>query len=77
MCPSPTTRGGVRGQPLPDHHLRAEQGLDLQARRPHGPADRHGRLRIETVPGTTHFLPMERPDLVQAGLREAIAAPAP
>jgi len=29
------------------------------------------------VPGTTHFLPMERPDLVQAGLREAIAAPAP
>jgi pimeloyl-ACP methyl ester carboxylesterase len=31
-----------------------------------------GRVRLETVPGTTHFLPMERPDLVQAALREAV-----
>jgi pimeloyl-ACP methyl ester carboxylesterase len=29
-----------------------------------------GRVTIETVPGTTHFLPMERPDLVRATLRE-------
>jgi pimeloyl-ACP methyl ester carboxylesterase len=29
-----------------------------------------GRVRIETVPGTTHFLPMERPDLVRATLRD-------
>ncbi|WP_411287624.1 alpha/beta fold hydrolase [Phenylobacterium sp.] len=28
-----------------------------------------GRVTIETVPGTTHFLPMERPDLVRATLR--------
>ena len=28
-------------------------------------------LRIETVPETTHFLPMERIDLVQAALRDA------
>jgi pimeloyl-ACP methyl ester carboxylesterase len=29
-----------------------------------------GRVEIETVPGTTHFLPMERPDLVRATLRD-------
>ena len=33
-----------------------------------------GRIRIETVPGTTHFLPMERPQVVQAAIREAVAA---
>ena len=32
-----------------------------------------GRLRIETVPGTSHFLPMEQPDLFEAALREALA----
>lgn len=30
-----------------------------------------GRIRIETIPGTTHFLPMERPDLVSELLTEA------
>lgn len=32
-----------------------------------------GRIRMEVIPGTSHFLPMERPDLVQAALREAVA----
>lgn len=32
-----------------------------------------GAARVEVVPGTTHFLPMERPDLVRAVLREAVA----
>jgi len=27
-----------------------------------------GRVIVETVPGTTHFLPMERPDVVQVAL---------
>jgi pimeloyl-ACP methyl ester carboxylesterase len=31
-----------------------------------------GRISIETIPGTTHFLPMERPDLVRSTLRAAI-----
>jgi pimeloyl-ACP methyl ester carboxylesterase len=31
-----------------------------------------GRISIETIPGTTHFLPMERPDLVRATLRKVI-----
>jgi pimeloyl-ACP methyl ester carboxylesterase len=34
-----------------------------------------GRIRIDTVPDTTHFLPMERPDLVRAAILEAVAAP--
>jgi len=31
-----------------------------------------GRSRVETVEGTTHFLPMERPGLVAAVLRETL-----
>jgi pimeloyl-ACP methyl ester carboxylesterase len=33
-----------------------------------------GRIKIETVPGTTHFLPMERPDLVRETLRAVAGA---
>lgn len=33
-----------------------------------------GRIRLATVPRTTHFLPMERPDLVADGLRAAAGA---
>ena len=33
-----------------------------------------GRIRIETVPGTSHFLPMERIGLVRQSLDEALAA---
>lgn len=32
-----------------------------------------GRIRLETIPGTSHFLPMERPDIVRAALAEAAA----
>ena len=31
-----------------------------------------GRLSVETVPDTSHFLPMERPDLVQQALAAAL-----
>ncbi len=33
-----------------------------------------GRIRIDTIPGTTHFLPMERPELVREAILEAVAA---
>lgn len=33
-----------------------------------------GRVRVTTVPGTSHFLPMERPDVVAEALRAAAAA---
>ena len=36
-----------------------------------------GRIRVDTVPDTTHFLPMERPDLVREAILEAVAAPQP
>jgi pimeloyl-ACP methyl ester carboxylesterase len=36
------------------------------------PADGDGLVRMEVVAGTTHFLPMERPDVVERGLREAV-----
>jgi hypothetical protein len=36
--------------------------------------DRRPDARIERVAGTTHFLPMERPDLVRAAIREALSA---
>lgn len=35
------------------------------------------RVHVTTVPGTTHFLPMERVDIVERALAEAIDAPAP
>jgi pimeloyl-ACP methyl ester carboxylesterase len=34
-----------------------------------------GRIRIDTIPDTTHFLPMERPDLVRDAILEAVEAP--
>ncbi len=37
----------------------------------------HSRVRVETVPGTTHFLPMERPEVVRGALREAVLTAAP
>jgi len=33
-----------------------------------------GRIRVDTVPGTTHFLPMERPELVREAILEAVRA---
>ena len=32
-----------------------------------------GRIRLEVIPGTTHFLPMERPDLVRQTLSGLVA----
>ena len=34
-----------------------------------------GGLTVEVVPGTSHFLPMERPELVRAALLKAATAP--
>ncbi|WP_439574551.1 alpha/beta fold hydrolase [Phreatobacter sp.] len=44
----------------------------------HGGADRVRRIApnvaAESLPGTTHFLPMERPDVLRAALEEALTA---
>jgi len=31
-----------------------------------------GRIRLEVIPGTTHFLPMERPHLVRQTLTDLL-----
>ena len=62
----------LRSAPMPIDIFAAETGstfrrdgtLDIAAFAP--------RVRVETVPGSTHFLPMERPDLVRAALTTAI-----
>ena len=35
---------------------------------------RHPAARVEQIEGTTHFLPMERPELVRAEIRRALAS---
>jgi pimeloyl-ACP methyl ester carboxylesterase len=52
------------GRPL--RILAAETGSSVGAR-----VRDSGRAPIETVPGTSHFLPMERPDLVRQALSAA------
>ena len=59
----------------PIHILRAEREspgrLDEGLER----LEATGRIRIDTIAGTTHFLPMERPELVREAILEAVAAP--
>lgn len=59
-----------RATRCPIRILRAEQGST--ARLDDGEAEllATGRVRIEVIPGTSHFLPMERPELVRQLLRE-------
>lgn len=61
-----------RATRCPIRILRAEQGST--ARLDEGEAEllATGRVAIEVIPGTSHFLPMERPDLVRQLLREVV-----
>lgn len=61
-----------RATRCPIRILRAEQGST--ARLDEGEAEllATGRVVIEVIPGTSHFLPMERPDLVRQLLREVV-----
>jgi pimeloyl-ACP methyl ester carboxylesterase len=53
--------------------LRAE--IDSPGRLSEGEHLLGGQVRLETVPGSTHFLPMERPELVREAIRWAVAQP--
>jgi pimeloyl-ACP methyl ester carboxylesterase len=65
----------LRRTTCPVDILRAESASTFHAR---GSLEELGdRVRITTVPGTTHFLPMERPDLVRSALSAAIERPVP
>lgn len=52
--------------------FRAENGTTCRIDDDMAELEATGRIAIQTVPGTTHFVPMERPDLVQAELRKAV-----
>lgn len=53
--------------------LRAAEGSTCRIEGHEAELAATGRITIETVPDTSHFLPMERPDLVVAALREVLA----
>jgi pimeloyl-ACP methyl ester carboxylesterase len=52
---------------------RAERGSTCNLGAGTGPGRRNPGLRIVTVAGATHFLPMERPDVVRDALLDAVA----
>ena len=60
------TRGPVR-------ILLAEHDSSVGLKGPEEEMAALGRVRIELIPGSSHFLPMEQPELVRAALREAVA----
>lgn len=67
------TLGAFEAAQVPIRILRAAEGSTCRENPRLDALQAAGRIRMETIPGTTHFLPMERPDLVQAALREAAA----
>lgn len=60
----------LRAPPCPVRILRAEHASTSSSLTAHLDELAAAGVRVETVPGTTHFLPMERPDVVRAGLGE-------
>jgi pimeloyl-ACP methyl ester carboxylesterase len=64
---------GLTGFPRRIRILRAETGSTARIDEEIGALTATGNITVETIPGTSHFLPMERPDRVQATLREAVA----
>lgn len=59
----------------PIHILRAGADSPGRIEGSIGALTASGRIRVDTVPGTTHFLPMERPDLVREAILEAVRQP--
>jgi pimeloyl-ACP methyl ester carboxylesterase len=68
----PRALAAVRRAAVPMDILRAETASTFHAA---DPAALDGdRVRIATIPGSTHFLPMERNDLVESALTAALGA---
>ena len=67
------TVGAFSRSSVPIRILKAEIGSTCGLEAREIAALTGGRARTEVIPGTSHFLPMERPDLVRAALREAAA----
>ena len=64
----------LRSLGCPVRMLRAEIGSTARIDDSLGDLGAMTHVTVEVVPGTTHFLPMERPDLVRRVLREMIDA---
>ena len=62
--------GAFRESRCPIRILRAEVGSTCRIEGHEDELAATGRIEVETVPGTSHFLPMERPDLVRRVLAE-------
>jgi pimeloyl-ACP methyl ester carboxylesterase len=69
------SRAALRACQAPIRILTAEVGSTCRLKSGPGLAAQAPQLRVETVAGTTHFLPMERPDLVREALSAAIGTP--
>ncbi len=65
--------GAFRRSLCPIHILRAEHGSTCRVDGHIEELTASGRIAIETVPSTTHFLPMERPDVAREALAAAMA----
>lgn len=69
--------GAFRQSRCPIRILRAAEASTFRLDGREAELGDDGRIAIETVPGTTHFLPMERPDLVRETLQACVALQAP
>ena len=58
---------------VPIRILRAQEGSTCRTDGQEAELTAGGRVTVETIPGTSHFLPMERPDLVRETLRATAA----
>ncbi|WP_309645125.1 alpha/beta hydrolase [Phenylobacterium sp.] len=65
------TLGAFEAARVPIRILRAEHASTCRDHPRLAALEAAGRIAMETIAGTSHFLPMERPDLVQAALRAA------
>jgi len=61
-----------RATRCPVRILTAEVGSTARLDEGQAELEATGRFRIDMIPGTSHFLPMERPDLVREALIEAV-----
>jgi pimeloyl-ACP methyl ester carboxylesterase len=57
---------------VPIRILKAETGSTCRSDGHEAALTADGRIRLEVIPGTTHFLPMERPDLVRQTLADLL-----
>lgn len=65
--------GALSALTRPTRILRAEHGSTCQIEEHLGVLEGNPNIRHQVVPGTSHFLPMERPDLVREVLAELLA----